>query len=106
MSAATQPTAKVAAGSRKPNPARGSKPGERRGGRTKGVPNKLTGDVRAMILAALTKAGGERYLLTQATENPTAFMTLVGKVLPKEITGEGGAPLFPSTINVIGIKPQ
>jgi hypothetical protein len=106
MSAADTQTAKVAKESRKPNPARGSKPGERRGGRTKGVPNKLTGDLRAMILGALNKAGGERYLLTQAADNPNAFLTLVGKCLPKEVTGEGGTPLFPSTINVIGIKPQ
>ena len=40
-------TAKVVAGSRKPNPNRGSKPGERRRGRHKGMPNKLSGDVKA-----------------------------------------------------------
>lgn len=32
-------------------------------GRPKGVPNKLTSDVKAMILAALDKAGGAEYLL-------------------------------------------
>jgi hypothetical protein len=39
-------TAKVASGSRKPNPNRGSKPGERRGGRKKGTPNKATASIR------------------------------------------------------------
>lgn len=42
---------------------KGSKPGERRGGRTKGTPNKLTSDVKAMILEALDKAGGVNYLV-------------------------------------------
>jgi hypothetical protein len=46
-----------------------------------------------MILAALNKAGGENYLVTQAVENPTAFMTLIGKVLPLQVSGEGGGPL-------------
>ena len=32
-------------------------------GRPKGVPNKLTGDVKAMILEALDRAGGASYLL-------------------------------------------
>jgi hypothetical protein len=30
-------------------------------------------------------AGGQEYLAQQAVENPTAFMTLVGKVLPKSV---------------------
>ena len=47
------------------------------GGRQSGTPNKLTGDVRALILAALDRAGGENYLLGQATANPKAFMSLL-----------------------------
>ncbi|HEY5850866.1 MAG TPA: hypothetical protein VIT62_08905 [Lysobacter sp.] len=86
-------TAKVAAGSRKPNPNRGSKPGERRGGRQKGVPNKLSGDVKAMILAALDEAGGIDYLLEQSKNNPSAFMTLLGKVLPMTVAGDKDNPL-------------
>jgi hypothetical protein len=74
---------------------RGSAPGERRGGRAKGVPNKLTGDLRAMILGALEDAGGRDYLKRQAFENPTAFMALLGKVLPMQMTGaEGGAIVY------------
>jgi hypothetical protein len=43
-----EPTATVAKSSRKraSNPARGSKPGERRGGRKKGAPNKATASIR------------------------------------------------------------
>lgn len=55
------------------------------GGRKKGTTNKLTADVKAMILDALEKAGGVSYLLTQAQSNPNAFLTLVGKVLPMTV---------------------
>jgi hypothetical protein len=63
----------------------GSKPGERRGGRQKGTPNKLSGDIKAMILAALDKAGGAEYLYRQALDNPNAFLSLVGRVLPMQL---------------------
>ena len=55
------------------------------GGRAKGVPNKVNSDLKGMILTALSKVGGVDYLKKQATENPTAFIGLVGKVLPKEV---------------------
>ena len=71
----------------------GSKPGERRGGRQKGTPNKLTADVKEMILGALHEVGGMAYLARQADENPTAFLTLVGKVLPLQLTGKGDGPI-------------
>ena len=49
------------------------------GGRQKGTPNKISADVRAMVLAALDRAGGENYLLAQAHDNPKAFLTLLGR---------------------------
>lgn len=55
------------------------------GGRKKGVPNKINTDLKSMILEALSDVGGKDYLVKQAKENPTAFLTLVGKVLPKEV---------------------
>jgi hypothetical protein len=54
-------------------------------GRVKGVPNKVTGDIRAMIAGALEDAGGQKYLARQAIENPQAFMGLVGRTVPKEL---------------------
>lgn len=63
------------------------------GGRPKGVPNKNSGLVKDMILQALDKAGGADYLAQQAIDNPGPFMTLVGKVLPTQITGDGGGPI-------------
>jgi hypothetical protein len=67
----------------------GSKPGERRGGRQKGTPNKITRTLREAILQALEEAGGKggavEYLRSQANLSPGAFLSLVGKVLPLTI---------------------
>jgi hypothetical protein len=66
-------------------------------GRPKGVPNKTNAALKDMILNALSKVGGEDYLAKQATDNPASFLTLVGKVLPMQLTGENGGGL---TINI------
>ena len=72
-----------------------AKGGRRLGsGRKKGTPNKLTSDLKEMILSALNKAGGQEYLAGQAKENPSAFLTLVGKVLPLQGPGEGGSHIL------------
>lgn len=58
------------------------------GGRVKGTPNKLTASLKEMIRGALDAVGGQKYLEEQARENPTAFMTLLGKLLPSEVSLE------------------
>lgn len=64
-------------------------------GRPKGVPNKLTIEVKQMIIDALDSAGGVAYLVDKAESHPAAFLSLVGKVLPLQVTGEdGGAVQF------------
>lgn len=76
-------------------------------GRPKGSVNKTTGAVKEMILAALDQAGGAEYLLTQSRENPTAFMTLVGKVLPMQVTGADGGPVETvARIELVGVSPD
>lgn len=55
------------------------------GGKTKGTPNKNTALLKDMILTALDDAGGIEYLKKQATNEPVAFLGLIGKILPKEI---------------------
>jgi hypothetical protein len=62
-------------------------------GRTKGAPNKTTAAIKDMIIQALDGVGGVTYLQEQADKNPAAFMTLIGKVLPMQVTGEDGGPL-------------
>ena len=66
------------AGKGKPGPAKG----QRFGGRQKGQPNKITAELKDLILGALSELGGREYLVEQGRANPAAFMTLVGKVLP------------------------
>ncbi len=62
-------------------------------GRPKGVPNKTNALLKDMILQALDQAGGVDYLRGQAEENPGPFMSLVGKVLPTQVTGDSGGPM-------------
>ena len=65
------------------------------GGRQSGTPNKITSDVKAMVLAALDRAGGEDYLLAQAHDNPKAFLSLLGRIIPTQVTGPDGKDLLP-----------
>ena len=51
-------------------------------GRKKGTPNRNTAKVKDMILGALNDVGGQGYLARQAEENPKAFLSLLGRVLP------------------------
>ncbi len=59
------------------------------GGRKKGTPNKITKELKEMVLQALDDVGGVEYLKQCAADNPTAFLTLVGKVLPLQVKGSG-----------------
>lgn len=68
-------------------------------GRPKGALNKTTATLKDMILNALDGAGGAAYLQRQANDNPAAFMTLVGKVLPMTVAGDPENPL--KTVTVI-----
>lgn len=74
--------------------------GIKTGGRKKGTPNKINADLKEMILSALAKKGGCEYLERQAEENPVAFMTLVGKVLPMTVQGSGEAGEIEHSIKV------
>jgi hypothetical protein len=67
------------------------------GGRVAGMPNKVNKTVRQMILGALDAAGGQEYLTRQAEKNPTAFMTLLGKVLPTQLAGTPEQPIVLSS---------
>ena len=68
----------------------GKRPGS---GRKKGVPNKVTKELKDMILGALDDTGGQKYLARQAEENPSAFLALVGRVLPMTVQGDKDNPL-------------
>ena len=76
----------------------GSKPGERRGGRQKGTPNKLPRVLKDHILQALANLGGVSYLEEQGRKNPNAFLSLIGRVLPLQVKDGGADPQVPKAV--------
>lgn len=68
--------------------------GRKTGGRAKGTPNKTTAALKDMILQALDNSGGVQYLQAQASTNPTAFLSLIGRVLPMTIGGDPDHPVI------------
>jgi hypothetical protein len=81
-------TTKKAAPRKPPNAGKGRKPG---------VPNKTTALLKDAILKAADGAGGKEgltgYLKEQAIKNPGPFMSLLGKVLPMQVSGDPDNPL-------------
>jgi hypothetical protein len=71
---------------------RGTRPPNAGRGRPRGAVNKVTKNLREMVLGALDDAGGQAYLAEQAQKNPAAFIALLGKVLPPEPRGEAVPP--------------
>lgn len=77
--------------------------GVKTGGRKKGTPNKTSGLLKEAIILAAQQAGGKiypddedglvAYCRFLATEEPKAFSTLLGRVLPMQVTGENGGAI-------------
>lgn len=74
------------------------------GGRAKGTPNKTTALIKDMIIDALEKSGGVDYLVTVAKDNPAAFCTLLGKVLPLNHVSEDGSMARPTVIRIVPVS--
>lgn len=77
-------------------------------GRKKGSVNKVTAELKDMILTALDQAhdgGGVEYLKEQAKANPTAFLSLVGKTLPMTVGGTGKDGKILHKVEVVIIDP-
>ena len=75
-------------------------------GRPKGVPNKVTTELKTMILKALDDAGGVKYLVNQAKDNPASFLTLLGKVIPLQVAGDPSNPITHNVrIEFVGTNP-
>ena len=75
--------------------------GRKTGGRQKGTPNKVTRDIRQAVLDAAAEFGSDGdgteglkgFIKKLAVEKPEKVADLLGKILPTQITGEGGGPL-------------
>lgn len=77
---------------------RGSKPGEHRGGRKKGTPNKVTAAAKDAIAQAATDLGGTNRIVEWAQEDPkneAAFWTSIyPKLIPVQVGGDPDNPLI------------
>lgn len=80
------------------------------GGRKKGTPNKTTALLKEAIVAAAENAGSDKngkdglegYCYFLATEEPRAFSTLLGKVLPMQVQGDESAPFTVKIVRGLG----
>jgi len=62
-------------------------------GRLPGFPNKTTVSVKAALEAAFQGLGGVPALIAWGQQEPAEFYRLWGKLLPRNVTIEGGAQL-------------
>lgn len=61
-------------------------PPRRKTGRPKGCKNKITRQLKEIVLEALDQAGGADYLVRVAKANPAVFCQLLQKIIPTDIT--------------------
>jgi hypothetical protein len=90
--------------------------GRREGaGRPKGSPNKTTALLKEAILAAAELHGNDGqgkdglvgYCQHLASAEPRAFASLLGRVMPLQLTGENGSPVKQDVeIRIISSKEQ
>lgn len=84
--------------------------GNRGKGRKKGVPNKTTRLLKEAIIQAAVDAGGEGgligYLTEQAKTSPTAFMSLLGKIIPLQVTDDTNDALRAKGLAIEFIEPS
>jgi hypothetical protein len=86
--------------SKKSNGRGGARPNA---GRPKGSLDKGNALIREMIVDALDELGGVEYLKATAASHPAAFLSLLGKVMPVQVTGDGGGPVSHSlTVEFVG----
>lgn len=85
------------------------KKGQKRGpGRPKGAPNKTTVAAKEAIALAAQGLGGTERLIAWAQEDPlnerAFWSSIYPKLLPLQVTGEGGGPL--QTVSRIELAPM
>lgn len=89
------------------DPKKSTKFGKGNPGKPKGAVSKTPALIKDMIAQALTNAGGVDYLTERANDPRTAsaFLGLVGKVLPMTLTGpDGGAVQTVTRIELVAMR--
>lgn len=81
----------------------GARPGA---GRPKGSIDKGNALIREMIVQALDQVGGVDYLVQQALEQPKAFLSLIGKVMPVQLEQAGGGAFQVEVIRRTIVDPK
>jgi len=92
-------------------PGGGSKPGERRGGRQAGTPNKATAELKAYAGQFTTQAVDVLVSIMASSESDQARVAAANAVLdravgkpPQALTGDDGAPLMPDRF-IVALHP-
>lgn len=72
-------------------------------GRKPGSRNLTSQKLKEIVFKALEQqeGGAIGYLKTQAVQEPRAFLSLLGKLLPTQITGEDGDPVRITQIELV-----
>lgn len=60
----------------------GSRPGERRGGRQKGTPNKVTVSLKQAVLDTFENLGDVKHMTTWARQHPSDFYRIAARLIP------------------------
>lgn len=53
-----------------------------------GSKNTKANELKNAVIASFDRVGGIAYLEEQARANPTAYMALIGKIMPREVEME------------------
>jgi len=83
-------------------------------GRVKGVPNKTTALLKEAIIKAAEQVGSDGqgkgslvgYCVFLARNQPKAFASLLGRVLPLQVTGPDGEDGEPTAIEMRIVRPK
>lgn len=55
-------------------------------GKPKGTPTRMTATLKAAIEQSFNEVGGVKYLVKIAKSDPSTYLGIVGKIIPKEIS--------------------
>lgn len=84
-------------------PRGGSKPGERRGGRKPGTPNKVTADVRALAQKYGAKALAVLGKIMESDKQPAAARVSAAKELLDRAYGKAPQPIAVNSANIADV---